>query len=118
RLSPTKFLVRPRRRSIRAHLDALSQLFRNQALPVGIQIQKANAIIRGFCNHYRTDHSSKVFQRLTYWTLWTFCKWVSRRSNKMTAAKAYHRLTRVNGQRFSMPTAYTPGGKLVTLLSH
>src|SRR5262249_9157278 len=45
RLSPTKFLVRPRRSSIRAHLDVLSQLFRNRALPVGVQIQKANAVI-------------------------------------------------------------------------
>ncbi len=62
RLSPTKFLVRPRRSSIRAHLDALSQLFRNRALPVGVQIQKANAIIRGFCNHYRADHNYRVFQ--------------------------------------------------------
>jgi retron-type reverse transcriptase len=118
RLSPTKFLVRPRRSSIRAHLDALSQLFRNRALPVGVQIQKANAIIRGFCNHYRTDHSSRVFQRLTYWTLRTFCKWASRRNSRMTAAQAYRRLTRVNGQRFTMPTAYTPGGKMVSLLAH
>jgi RNA-directed DNA polymerase len=118
RLSPTKFLVRPRRSSIRAHLDALSQLFRNRALPVGVQIQKANAIIRGFCNHYRTDHSSRVFQRLTYWTLRAFCKWVSRRNGKMTAAQAYYRLTRVNGQKFTMPTAYTPAGKMVTLLAH
>jgi hypothetical protein len=118
RLTPTKFLVRPRQRSLRTHRDALSQLFRNHALPVAVQIQKANTIIRGFCNHYRTDHSSRVFQRLTYWTLRTFCKWVSRRNNQMTATKAYHRLTRVNGQRFSMPTAYTSEGKLVTLLSH
>jgi retron-type reverse transcriptase len=44
RLSPTKFLVRPRRSSIRKHLDTLSTLFRNHALPVGLQIQKANAI--------------------------------------------------------------------------
>src|SRR2546421_487885 len=35
RLSPAKFLVRPRRSSVRAHLDTLSQLFRNRALPVG-----------------------------------------------------------------------------------
>jgi RNA-directed DNA polymerase len=118
RLSPTKFLVRPRRSSIRAHLDALSQLFRNRALPVGVQIQKANAIIRGFCNHYRADHSSRVFQRLTYWTLRAFCKWASRRNSRMTAAQAYRRLTRVNGQRFTMPTAYTPGGKMVSLLAH
>jgi len=118
RLTPTKFLMRPRRSSIRAHLDALSQLFRNRALPVAVQIQKANAIIRGFCNHYRTDHSSQVFQRLTLWTLRTFCKWVSRRNQKMTAAQAYRRLTRVNGQKFMMPTAYTPAGKLVSLLSH
>jgi RNA-directed DNA polymerase len=118
RLSSRKFQVRPRRSSIRAHLEALSQLFRNRALPVGIQIQKANVIIRGFCNHYRSDHSGRVFQRLTYWTLRTFCKWVSRRNQKMTAAKAYRRLTRVNGQRFTMPTAYTPKGKMVTLLSH
>jgi retron-type reverse transcriptase len=118
RLSPTKFLVRPRRSSIRAHLDALSQLFRNRALPVGIQIQKANAIIRGFCNHYRADHSYRVFQRLTYWTLRAFCKWVSRRNCRMTVAQAYHRLTRVNGQKFTMPTAYTPAGKMVTLLTH
>jgi RNA-directed DNA polymerase len=118
RLTPTKFLVRPRRSSIRAHLDALSQLFRNRALPVGTQIQKANTVIRGFCNHYRTDHSSRVFQRLTYWTLRTFCKWVGRRSGKMTAAKAYRRLTRVNGQKFTMPTAYTPRGKMVSLLAH
>jgi hypothetical protein len=118
RLSPTKFLVRPRRASIRKHLDALSALFRNHALPVGQQIQKANAIIRGFCNHYRTDHSSNVFRWLTNWTLRSFCKWVSRRSGKMTAAKAYRRLTLVNGQKFTMPTAYTPAGKLVSLLSH
>jgi RNA-directed DNA polymerase len=118
RLSPTKFLVRPRRSSIRAHLDALSQLFRNRALPVGIQIQKANAIIRGFCNHYRADHSYRVFQRLTYWTLRAFCKWVGRRSGRMTTAQAYHRLTRVNGQKFTMPTAYTPGGRMVSLLAH
>ena len=76
RLSTTKFLVRPRRSSIRKHLDALSKLFRNHALPVGVQIQKANAIIRGFCNHYRTDHSSAVFGWLTNWTLRSFCKWV------------------------------------------
>ncbi|MCA9095779.1 MAG: hypothetical protein KDA68_20005, partial [Planctomycetaceae bacterium] len=75
RLTPTKFLIRPRRSSIRKHLDALSALFRNHALPVGGQIQKANAIIRGFCNHYRTDHSSAVFRWLTNWTLWSFCKW-------------------------------------------
>jgi hypothetical protein len=118
RLTPTKFLIRPRRSSIRAHLDALSRLFRNRALPVGVQIQKANAIIRGFCNHYRTDHSSKVFQRLTLWTLRTFCKWVGRRNHKMTAAKAYRRLTRVNGQKFTTPTAYTPTGKMVSLLAH
>src|SRR4051794_3348528 len=118
RLTPTKFLVRPRRSSIRAHLDALSQLFRNRALPVGIQIQKANAIIRGFCNHYRADHSSKVFRWLTNWTLRTFCKWVGRRNQKMTAAQAYRRLTRVNGQKFTMPTAYTPQGKMVSLLAH
>jgi RNA-directed DNA polymerase len=118
RLSPTKFLVRPRRQSIRKHLDTLSRLFRNRALPVGRQIQKANAIIRGFCNHFRTDHSSKVFQWLTNWTLWTFCKWVGRRGGKMTTGKAYHRLTHVNGQKFPMPTAYTPEGKRVSLLSH
>ena len=118
RLTPTKFLVRPRRSSIRKHIDTLSRLFRNHALPVGVQIQKANAIIRGFCNHYRTDHSSKVFRWLTNWTLRTFCKWVGRRSSKMTAGKAYHRLTRVNGQKFTMPTAYTPEGKMVSLLSH
>jgi len=118
RLSPTKFMVRPRRQSIRKHLDALSRLFRNHALPVGHQIQKANAIIRGFCNHFRTDHSSKVFCWLTNWTLRTFCKWVSKRSGKMTAGKAYHRLTHVNGQKFTMPTAYTPAGKMVSLLSH
>ena len=118
RLSPTKFLVRPRRSSIRKHLDTLSTLFRNHALPVGQQIQKANAIIRGFCNHYRTDHSSAVFRWLTNWTLRSFCKWVSRRSGKMTPAKAYRKLTRVNGQKFTMPTAYTPTGKMVTLLSH
>jgi RNA-directed DNA polymerase len=118
RLTPTKFLVRPRRASIRKHLEVLSRLFRNRSLPVAVQIQKANAIIRGFCNHYRTDHSSEVFKRLTYWTLRTFCKWVSRRNQKMTAAQAYHRLTRINGHRFSMPTAYTPKGKLVTLLAH
>lgn len=118
RLNPTKFLVRPRRSSIRKHLEALSQLFRNRAIPVGIQIQKANTIIRGFCNHYRADHSSRVFQRLTLWTLRAFCKWVSRRNQKMTAAKAYRRLTRVNGQKFTMPTAYTPKGKMVSLLAH
>ncbi len=117
RLSPTKFLVRPRRSSIRKHLDALSKLFRNHALPVGVQIQKANAIIRGFCNHYRTDHSWAVFGWLTNWTLRSFCKWVGRRSGKMTAGKAYRKLTRVNGQKFTMPTAYTPAGKMVTLLS-
>ncbi len=89
RLTPTKFMVRPRRQSIRKHMDALSRLFRNRALPVGQQIQKANAIIRGFCNHFRTDHSSKVFSWLTNWTLRTFCKWVSRRNGKMTAGKAY-----------------------------
>ena len=118
RLSPTKFLIRPRRSSIRKHLETLSTLFRNHAIPVGTQIQKANAIIRGFCNHYRTDHSSAVFGWLTNWTLRSFCKWVGRRSGKMTAAKAYRRLTRVNGQKFVMPTAYTPAGKMMTLLSH
>src|SRR5207253_1381120 len=58
------------------------------------------------------------FQGLTHWTLWTFCKWVGRRNQKMTAAKAYRRLTRVNGQKFMMPTAYTRSGKMVSLLSH
>jgi len=118
RLSPTKFLMRPRRSSVRKHLDALSTLFRNHALPVGQQIQKANAIIRGFCNHYRTDHSSATFRWLNHWTMRSFCKWVGRRSGKMTAAKAYRKLTVVNGQKFTMPTAYTPGGRMVTLLSH
>jgi retron-type reverse transcriptase len=118
RLTPTKFLVRPRRSSIRAHLDALSKMFRNRALPVGWQIQKANAIIRGFCNHYRTDHSSAVFSWLTNWTLRSFCKWVSRRGGRVTPGQAYRKLTLVNGQKFTMPTAYTPTGKMVTLLSH
>ena len=118
RLTPEKFLVRPRRSSIRKHLDALSKLFRNRAIPVGRQIQKANTIIRGFCNHYRTDHSSAVFSWLTNWALRTCCKWVGRRSSKMTPGKAYHKLTKVNGQKFTMPTAYTPAGKLATLLSH
>ena len=116
RLSPMKFLMRPHRSSIRKHLEALSKLFRNHALPVGQQIQEANAIIRGFCNHYHTDHSSAVFRRLNHWTMWSFCKWVGRRSGKMTTANAYRKLTRVNGQKFTMPTAYTPAGKLVTLL--
>ena len=118
RLSPTKFLVRPRGRSIRGHRDALLALFRNRAIPVSQQIQRANAIIRGFCNHFRTDHSSRTFQRLTYWTLRSFCKWMARRGGRLSAGQAYHRLTRVNGHRFSMPTAYTPEGKLITLLAH
>ncbi len=118
RLSPTKFMVRPRRRSMRNHMDALLGVFRNRALPVAVQIQNANAIIRGFCNHFRTDHSSQAFRWLTNWTLWTICKWVSRRGGKMTAGKAYHRLTQVNGQKFVMPTAYTPAGKMVSLLPH
>jgi len=118
RLTPTRFLMRPRRQSVRKHLDTLLKLFRNHALPVGTQIQKANAVIRGFCNHFRTDHSSKVFSWLTNWTLRTFCKWVGRRTGKMTARKARHRLTRVNGQRFTMPTAYTPAGKMVSILTH
>lgn len=118
RLTPAKFSVRPRRSAIRRHLDALSKLFRNHAYPVGVLIQKANTIIRGFCNHYRTDHSSKAFLWLTNWTMRSFCKWVGRRSGKMTPGKAYHKLTKVNGQKFTMPTAYTPTGKLVTLLSH
>jgi hypothetical protein len=118
RLSPTKFLVRPRRQSLRKHLDVLSQVFRNHALPVGGQIQKANAIMRGFCNHFRTDHSSKASRWLTNWTLRTFCKWVGKRTGKMTAGKAYYRLTHVHGQKFTMPAAYTPEGKRVSLLSH
>ncbi|MHC4405308.1 MAG: HNH endonuclease [Planctomycetota bacterium] len=36
----------------------------------------------------------------------------------MTPAKAYRKLTWVKGQKFTMPTAYTPTGRLVTLLSH
>ena len=36
----------------------------------------------------------------------------------MTPGKAYHKLTKVNGRKFSMPTAYTPLGRQVTLLSH
>ena len=36
----------------------------------------------------------------------------------MTASKAYRRLTMVNGKKYTMPTAYTPTGKLVSLLSH
>jgi hypothetical protein len=44
--------------------------------------------------------------------------WVSRCSGKMTAAKAYRRLRLVNGQKFTRPMAYTPAGKLVSLLSH
>ena len=48
---------------------------------IGIQIQKANAIIRGFCNHYRTDHSSRTFQRLTYWTLRARARLPARTSN-------------------------------------
>jgi RNA-directed DNA polymerase len=118
RLTPTKYLVRPRRRSVRHHLDALTQLFRNRSLPVGTLIQKANTVIRGFCRHYQSDHSSKVFGWLTNWTLRTFCKWASRRNGTMTDAQAYYRYTRVNGQRFTMPTAYTPTGMLVTLLAH
>lgn len=118
RLSPTKFLVRPRPRSVRAHRDALLALFRNHAIPVGHQIRRANAIIRGFCNHFRTDHSGRTFQRLTNWALRSFCKWAARRGGRLSAGRAYHRLTRVNGHRFSMPTAYTPEGKLVTLLAH
>src|SRR5207247_389575 len=43
RLSPTKFLVRPRRRSVGGHRNALLALFRNHAIPVGQQIQRANA---------------------------------------------------------------------------
>lgn len=47
RLSPIKFLVWPCRSSIRMHLEALAQLFRNHALPVGVQIQTANAEVLG-----------------------------------------------------------------------
>ncbi len=118
RLSPTKFQVRPRRSSIQKHVDTVSTLFRNHALPVGQQIQKANAIIRGFCNHYRTDHCAAVFGWLTNWTLRSFCKWVSRRSGTMTLAKAFRKLTRVNGRKFTMPTADTPAGQLISLLLH
>jgi len=36
----------------------------------------------------------------------------------MTPGKAFRKLTQVNGQKFTMPTAYTPMGTLVTVLSH
>ena len=62
RLSPTKFLVPLRGRSLdpgltwtRCHNCSVTV-----PLPVGVQIQKANAIIRGFCNHYRADHNYRV----------------------------------------------------------
>ena len=118
RLSKTKFLVRPRQKSTRNHLDGLTSIFRNHALPTGVMIQKANAVIRGFCDHFRSDHSSKAFRKLSGWTLRTFCKWAGRRNGKMTAGKAYHRLTNVKGVKYSSPTAYTPKGKLVSLFLH
>lgn len=49
--------------SIRKQLEALLKGLSNHALPVGQQILTTNAIIRGFCNHYRTGHSSVVFSR-------------------------------------------------------
>ena len=36
----------------------------------------------------------------------------------MTTSKAYRKLTRMDGEKFTMPTAYTPTGKMVTLLTH
>ena len=64
RLSPTKFLVRsasvldPGSPGRSCHNCSVTR-----ALPGhGVQIQKANAIIRGFCNHYRADHNYRVFQ--------------------------------------------------------
>lgn len=36
----------------------------------------------------------------------------------MTSAKAYRKLTRVNGRKFTTPTAYTPAGRRVSLLTH
>ena len=63
RLSPTKFLVRPRRSSIRFTWTRCHNCSVTVPSLVGVQIQKANAIIRGFCNHYRADQY-RVFQRL------------------------------------------------------
>lgn len=36
----------------------------------------------------------------------------------MTTAKAYRKLIWVNGRKFTMPTAYTPSGRRVSLLPH
>jgi len=92
--------------------------FRNHALPVGSQIQKANAIIRGFCNHYRTDYSSAVSVGSTTGPCGRSVNGGAPKRENDRQPKPTANFTRVNGQKFTMPTAYTPAGRMITLLTH
>ena len=79
-----KLLIKPSKKSIKAHSDKIKQILRQmRAAPQERVIKRLNPIIKGWTNYFRIGVSSDTFSKLDYlmWNkLWVWSK--RRHSNK------------------------------------
>lgn len=78
-----KTLIKPSKDGIQRHKDRIKKVVNEgKAKPQLAIIKELNPIIKGWCNYYSTEVSSKAFNYLTHFTVQTLMKWARRRHPK------------------------------------
>lgn len=87
-----KTLIKPSKNSIQRHKDQIKKIVKlGKAKPQLIIIKELTPIIRGWCNYYSTEISSKAFKYLTHFTVQTLMKWARRRHPKKSLHWIYRK---------------------------
>lgn len=81
-------LITPSKENIQAHKRKLRETIRKyKGVSQEILILRLNPIIRGWANYYKTQISSKTFQKLDFYLYEQLWKWAIRRHPKMSRHK-------------------------------
>ncbi|MBX9256212.1 HNH endonuclease [Desmonostoc muscorum CCALA 125] len=114
-----KTLIKPSKKAIKKHYDAIAEIIdAHKSAPQAALIAKLNPIIRGWTNYYSTKVSSETFSTLDFLVYQKLSRWANRRhsgkSGSWVARKYWHT---VGGKNWVFSVT-RDGNVAETLISH
>ncbi len=114
-----KTLIKPSKKAIKEHYDAIAEIIdAHKSAPQAALIAKLNPIIRGWTNYYSTKVSSETFSTLDFLVYQKLSRWANRRhsgkSGSWVARKYWHT---VGGKNWVFSVT-RDGNVAETLISH
>lgn len=114
-----KTLIKPSKKAIKKHYDAIAEIIdAYKSAPQAALIAKLNPIQRGWTNYYSTKVSSETFSKLDYLVYQKLSRWANRRhpgkSGSWVARKYWHT---VGGKNWVFSVT-RDGNVAETLISH